>query len=383
MTPHIFHESLTRSKAFQIKANGQVLDVLHHPDGDWTSFECDGPLGIEIQAGASTDKAIIHPLNRGIQSESCNGSTRFTLSGPQFLMVEIPNQPLLFIYAHPPAPKAPVGDHVRLFKAGEVYEAGEIRLQAGEICWIEPGALVRGFIRASNVSGVQIGGYGVLDGSYKSEFTRKRRLIIIEYCQDVKVADILMLSPAIWMLVLAECNGVEVNRVRQIADGYGSDGIDIVGSRHVHITGCCLRNGDDNIAIKSGVTTTEPDGHTHIWNGLVEDVRVSDSIFYNTLGGSAMEIGFELSTDLVHDIRFENIDVLAVHQFGSVFGIHNGDHATVENVTWENIRVEHHYDKLVDFRTLFSRWNKDTERGHIRNITLRNIQVSQNYANMG
>ena len=144
-----------------------------------------------------------------------------------------------------------------------------------------------------------------------------------------------------------------------------------------------MRNGDDNIAIKSGITTTEPDGQTHVWNGIVEDVKVSDSIFYNTLGGSAMEIGFELCTDLVRDIRFENIDVLAVHQFGSVFGIHNGDHATVENVTWENIRVEHHYDKLVDFRTLFSRWNKDTERGHIRNISLRNIQVSQNFANMG
>ncbi len=30
-----------------------------------------------------------------------------------------------------------------------------------------------------------------------------------------------------------------------------SDGIDIAGSRRVRISGCCLHNGDDNIAIKA------------------------------------------------------------------------------------------------------------------------------------
>ena len=55
----------------------------------------------------------------------------------------------------------------------------------------------------------------------------------------------------------------------------------------------------------------------------------------------------------------------------------------IEDVRWENIRVEHHYDKLVDFRTLNSRWNYDTERGHIRNVTLKHIRVNQSIFNSG
>lgn len=96
-----------------------------------------------------------------------------------------------------------------------------------------------------------------------------------------------------------------------------------------------------------------------------------------------MEIGYETSTEHIHNIRFENIDVLGVHGFGSVFGIHNGDRACVKDVTWDHIRVDHHYDKLVDFRVIKSRWNVDTVRGTIRNINLQNIKVCQSLFNEG
>jgi hypothetical protein len=96
-----------------------------------------------------------------------------------------------------------------------------------------------------------------------------------------------------------------------------------------------------------------------------------------------MEIGYETSTDHIRNIRFEDIDVMAVHNFGSVFGIHTGDRALVENITWQDIRVEHHYDKLVDFRIVWSRWNRDEERGTVRNIRLRDIKVSQVPPNVG
>lgn len=382
MLPHTFPSSLTRSNAFQIKANGQDLDVIHHPDGHWTSFECDTAVEIEVSAESGTDKAVIRPLSREIQGETREGSVRFSISGPQYLLLEMPGQPLLFIYAQAPAPAAPTGDKVRRFEAGKVHEAGEIVLRDGETCWIEPGAVVRGYIRASEATGVRIGGYGVLDGSYWIGRKGKNRSILLDRCRDIKIEDILMLGPTGWMIVLGGCEGVEVNRVREIADGNGSDGVDVVGSRHVRITGCCFRNGDDNVVIKSFIAESDA-GLPLPWDGMVEDVRVSGCMLYGTMGGSAMEIGFELRTDMVRDIRFEDIDVMGVHSFGSVFGIHNGDHATVEDVTWENIRVEHHYDKLIDFRTLWSRWNRDAERGYIRNITLRNIRALQNFANPG
>ena len=96
-----------------------------------------------------------------------------------------------------------------------------------------------------------------------------------------------------------------------------------------------------------------------------------------------MEIGYETRTAKISDIIFRNIDVMAVHQFGSVFGIHNGDRALVEKVLWEDIRVDHYYDKLIDFRVLQSRWNFDAERGRIRGITLRRIRVCETPFNSG
>jgi hypothetical protein len=96
-----------------------------------------------------------------------------------------------------------------------------------------------------------------------------------------------------------------------------------------------------------------------------------------------MEIGYETRADRIGDVPFRAIDVMAVHQFGSVFGIHNGDRAGVENITWEDVRVEHHYDKLVDFRILHSRWNRDAQRGHVRGVMLRHIQIDQSPFNEG
>ncbi len=96
-----------------------------------------------------------------------------------------------------------------------------------------------------------------------------------------------------------------------------------------------------------------------------------------------MEIGYETITEHIRNIWFEDIDVLAVHQFGSVFGIHNGDRARVENIVWDNIRIEHHFDTLIDFRVLRSRWNVDAERGSIRNIQIRNVDALQSIHNPG
>jgi len=189
---------------------------------------------------------------------------------------------------------------------------------------------------------------------------------------------IALLGPSSWMVCLGGCKDVSVAGVRQLGVEYGTDGVDVVGCQNVGITGCCLHNGDDNIAIKAVSASAE-----QRWDHPVANIRISRSMFYNTKGGSAMEIGYETRTARIADVVFEDIDVLGVHNHGSVFGIHNGDRAIVENILWENIRVEHHYDKLVDFRNLFSRWNHDQQRGHIRDITLRNIHVHSSIFNPG
>lgn len=390
LSPHIFPPSLSRSSVYRVTANGIPLDVLSHSAADHTSFECAGEVRIRIEVAELTGAVIVRPLRLGIIVPVSEGCASFVVDGPQNLQIEIEGKPLLYIYAMPPAEPAPTGPNVRRFEGGKIHEAGLIVLGEGETCWIEAGAVVHGSIRATRISGVRIGGYGILDGGFWVEHEGSRRkAIVLDHCQHARVETILMVSPCHWMVVLGACEDVVVEGVRQIADDVSSDGIDIAGSRRVRISGCCLHNGDDNIAIKAICNKAGEDERVPVgfpdedWKGMVEDVVVSGCIFYNIHGGSAMEIGYETSTDHIRNIRFEDIDVLAVHQFGAVFGIHNGDRARVENVVWNDIRVEHHFDTLIDIRVLASRWNVDTERGGIENITIRNVKALQSIHNRG
>lgn len=385
---HSFASEAPRSSIFKMKVNGQELDVLHHSVAHFASFECDGPVEIQIETEGQTSNAIVRPLKQGITPVIRNGCVQFTLPGPQYLQIEIEGLPLLYLYALAPAGEPPAGQHVKRFEGGKIHEAGEIVLAECEVCWIDAGAIVRGNIRAVATSGVQIGGYGVLDGSYWVNRGGRRRQIVLDHCRDSRVETVLMIGPTHWMVSLGSCDGITVDGIRQIANDMSSDGVDICGSRNVIVTGCCLHNGDDNVAIKALQNCGRQSGsplaaHPGEWDEPVENILVKDCMFYNVNGGTAMEVGYETQVSRMSNIRFENIDVLAVHNFGSVFGIHNGDRALIEDVVWENIRVEHHYDRLVDFRVSKCRYSKDAQRGQIRNITLRNIKVTQSESNAG
>jgi hypothetical protein len=378
-----------RASGLVLTANGQTLDIRRHKAADYTSFECDGPVELTVTFidTAPSDAITFRPLRHGVRLDPiADGKTRFTLPGPGYYQLEIPGRPVLYLYALAPAAPAPEGPQVRRFAAGQVHEAGTVTLSDGDILWIEPGAVVRGHIVARNATGVRIGGGGLLQGALWPEDSKRCNNVLFAHCKDVLIEDILITAEENWMILLGRCEDVLIQRVRQIGSGHGTDGIDIVGSKNVTINGCCLHNGDDNIVLKAidfSANLSHPGSPGEDFAADVENVRVSDCVLYNTHGGSAMEIGYETRTSRIHDVRFENIDVLAVHEYGSVFGIHNGDRATVEDIHWRNIRVEHHYDKLIDFRVLKSRWNFDAERGRIRDVSLTNIQVFPSIYNAG
>ena len=137
----------------------------------------------------------------------------------------------------------------------------------------------------------------------------------------------------------------------------GSDGIDLVGTSDAVIDGCFLRNNDDNVVIKTwGGRDKYP--RTAEKGPDVRNIKVLNSVIWNMAWGNALEIGFELRADRVGDILFRNCDVIHVER-GATFSIHNGDDATVENVRFEDIRVEDSRHKLIDLAVFFSRYSAD------------------------
>lgn len=370
-----------RSSDFTIWINGEKADALLAEKADFAVFECSGPTDILVVAGSDAAGAQVKPSSAAITPEIEGRTVRFQIDGPRFICVDVPGLKPFFIYANGPESSKPAlaTPGVRSYAAGHIYNVGEIVLKSGETLHIEAGAVVRGFVRATGADKVAIRGRGILDGRYHSYAQGDRvRSVVFERCTNVSVSDIIMIEPTSWMLVIACCRDVHVNGLKQIGSCMSSDGIDIVSSRNVLVENCCLRNDDDNIAVKAG--TFEK---THTWENDVDNVLVRRCVFLNGQPGNVMEIGYELSTDRVNNVVFEDIDVINAHGEGAVFSIHNGDRAVVENIRWENIRIEHYWDKLVDFRVVRSRYNKDLERGLIRNVHLKNIRVVHSFFNPG
>ncbi|MGF1452406.1 MAG: hypothetical protein ACFB21_10080, partial [Opitutales bacterium] len=168
--------------------------------------------------------------------------------------------------------------------------------------------------------------------------------------------------------------GDRVRRLKLAGGVVRSLGFAGVGSSSVVIDDCFLSNNDDCVVIKAFEVGEKNLNQTHVdCREAVEDVSVRRCVFVNGPAGNAMEIGHELSVDHIRNVRFEDIDVVSVHGVGAVFSLHNNDRATVEGVVFENIRVEHCFDKFLDFRISRSRFSTDGERGRIRDVLLRNI----------
>lgn len=370
-----------RSAHFALWVNGEKADALLAEKADFAVFECSGPVDILVVAEADAFGAQVKPLSAAISPEIDGRTVRFQIDGPRFLCLEIPGIKPFFIYANAPEADKPClsAPGVRSYAAGHIYNVGEIVLKTGETLYIEAGAVVRGFVRSNGADRVAIRGRGILDGRFHDYGRGDRvRSVIFDRCTQVSVSDIIMIEPTSWMLVFGCCRGVHVNGLKQIGSCMSSDGIDICGSRDVLVENCCLRNDDDNIAVKAGLFDK-----IYRWSGDVDNVLVRRCVFLNGQPGNVMEIGYELSTERVSNVAFVDIDVINAHGEGAVFSIHNGDRAVVENIRWENIRIEHYWDKLVDFRVVCSRYNRDLERGLIRNVRLKNIRVVQGFFNPG
>jgi len=380
MLPYSWPRSCPRSELFRVRANGAPVPVLHTNPADFVVLPFGGPTDVEVEAAGPIGQVVVRPLSRGVQAQTEGRTARFALSGPAHLSIEIDGLKPLFLFADPPDedPPDPDDPSVHYFRSGQIYEVGELRLQSGETLYIEGGAVVKGCVRATEARDVCLRGHGILDGSYYRRGVDATRTVLFTKCTGAAVRDVTIIQPTSWTVVFELCRQVHVRSVKEIAEGNGSDGIDIVSCRHVLVEGCFLRNGDDCVVVKARAPEDNPG-----WDTDVDDVLVRGCVVANVGGGNALEIGHELRTPSVRNITFRDCDVLCVERHGAVFSIHNSDRATVSDVLYENIRVEHYFTYLIEFKVLHSRWSRDAQRGQVRNVRLKDIRVRQSIHNPG
>jgi hypothetical protein len=377
--PRICHQN----ENFKVRVNDKEIFVYNTSGEPFAAFSGTGILHVEVETRLPNQNIGISPKNLGIVPKFEGNKISFDLPSGTNIALVVESKPILFVYANKLAENvpSPTDQGVYYFKAGQVYEVGELRLKDNETLYIEGGAVVRGCVRATSAKNVRIGGFGVLDGGYYTK-SGSRRTIVFEDCQNSLIEDITIIEPTSWIIVLGISQNITVRNVKEIGSVGSTDGCDIVGSKKIRIENCIFRNGDDCIAIKS-LDLRSHGSATIDFTADVEDVEITGCTFFAFLGGMALEIGHELRTPFIQNIRFTNCDILGVHGYGGVFGIHNADRAVVNEVLFENIRVEHYYNKLIDLKVIKSMWGKDTERGQVRNVTFRNIDITQSIYNPG
>lgn len=371
---------------FQVRIEGIPITVLNAPvdvGRDVVSFaiyRTDGPMEVEVRSlQGDLGSVSLHPLAVGRSAQTEGPVARFGLSAGANLEVRTATGSLYLF--HVPETEPPT-THVRRFAAGHVYDIGVLELADNETLWIEPGALVRGFPRVSRAENVHIGGGGTLMPP-ESGFPEEHRSIIFDGCGTVSLSDITMTEPRAWMAVFGNCEDVLVQNLHQIGSVVSSDGIDLVGCRRATVRGGFLRNNDDCVVIKAvDARPWEPSVKTD-WAQNVADILVEGVTVANDRAGNALEVGHELRVDEVRDITFRDIDILHCHGHGAPFSINNADRATVHRILFEDIRVEHHYDKLINCRVIESRFGRGTERGHVEDVTYRRIRVMRSPSNKG
>lgn len=337
-------------------------------------FDFSGSAEVKVIApGVTIASAVLRPASYGVQPAINGNSVTFTLTKPGKLTLELNGDAhrALHLFADSiEADPAHQGDaNVRYFGPG-VHDAGEMTLGSGQTIYIAGGAVVYGAIRGGGINNATIRGRGILHGGRIARDNGWQNLINIHSgSSNINVNGIILFDSPTWNFNIRQTNGMHVDDVKIIGARPNSDGIDLVGCSNSTIKGCFVRAWDDCLCVKTDNT------------GNSSAIAFSDCTIWTDLAQS-MEIGYETRSDLIEGISFRNIDV--IHAFHKpVMSIHGGDRATVQNISWEDIRVEDAHmnameptdNLLMDLWVGTAVWTQDATRGKIQNVKFKNISV--------
>ncbi len=399
-------DSAIRAVDFQVKVNGQSCIAYLNEVSTIAYFSFEGKIEIEVGSTHDIKWVDIRPKSLGIEPVIKNNKIYFSIAKPCQLSVELNGESTrpLYIFASPLEKNAPsrMDKNTLFFEGGKIHYVNTLKMQSNQTIYIEGGAIVRGVIEADSVNNIRVLGRGILEAG----FVKDKRLMNFYQCENVEIEGIIFLNSATWTLVPHACKNVVISNIKIVSWQFGSDGIDLVASSHVRVKDCFLRSNDDCIVVKC-------------WGGVekyprspqkgadVTDIQVSNTVFWNMAWGNAIDIGFELRCNQISNISFKDCDVIHVDR-GAVFSIHNGDYAMVQDILYEDIRVEDAMHKLIDIAIFLSQYSIDRpsdnaerkrrykqgvwdgvlhvyageegiyekNRGYIKNITFRNISVT-------
>lgn len=353
-------DGFASDKYYQVKVNGVPVPVFDTPIASYAIFDMEGEVKVDVSTMYDVRWVDIRPLRWNLAPEyTSDNSFSFNLKEPADLSLElngrIRQQPL-FIFAGKPETNRPSKSdkNVIWFERGKLYKNVKLELQDNQTVYLEGGAVVQGYIFANGKKNIKICGRGIMDGSLnKNDPGCNNRFINFRDCENVSIEDIALHNGTTWQVALFHCNQVKITDIHIVSESGSDDGMDICLCTNVVVDDVFAHTKDDCIAIKSQGNYPGSDP--------TDNILVKNCVFWNSIWGNAIEIGFELYSEEVKNVRFENIDVIHVED-GATMSIHNAGQAHVHGITFENIRVEDSRQKLFDVAIFYSQWGPDGNR---------------------
>lgn len=295
----------------------------------------------------------------------------------------------LLVFVRPSRTPAPKYENVIHFEKG-VHEIGKLKITTDNtLVYLEEGAFLDGKIEINNCKNVRVMGNGVISERHYSDLPMRICFDVLA-CEDIFIQDIIITESLFWCMRIFGCKNVEIDNVKVISGRQNNDAFDIVGSKNVIVKNCFTRTWDDSLVVKAFDDKDKTSPHvvfegsdtdmTAVFEktGDVENILFKDCVLWNDFA-RPIEIGVSLRTDKVHNVRYENIDIIHSTTGYPLIGAHHGDRAEVYDFTFENIRVEDTPGaQLFDFRITSSGWNFDTKKGCIHDFYFKNISWTEN-----
>jgi len=255
------------------------------------------------------------------------------------------------------------GGTVRL--AGGTFLSGPIVLKSHITLDIESGATLLGtadhsayplmtvfgakgrqsLVSAQDAEDLTITGGGTIDGNGASWWEEARRekdhgvvedvvfrprLVVFDHCRHVLVDHVTIENSPSWQVVPYYSDDVTIRdgRIYAPAHSPNTDGIDPFSSSHVVIDHMTIDDGDDNVAIKSGLPGTSG-------NRPSTDITVTNCVF---LHGHGMSIGSEVAGG-VQNVHVSNVDFRGTDNGVRIKSARDRG-ADISNLWFSNIKME-------------------------------------------
>jgi hypothetical protein len=346
-------------------------DTSYADHTSFASFDMQGTVEITVTCPKSIKSAKLLPSSNGLTPVIAGNRVTFTISKPQQLALEVNGGWVhcLQLFANPMETDVPQPDNPDvIYFAPGIHMVENVKVYSGKTVYLAGGAVIYGRstsdVRGGSVfslmgSNIVLRGRGIIDGSLCPRHTSN---LVAVNGTNILLEGVILRDSSTWTVPIRSSERVSVKNIKLFGVRANSDGIDICDSQKVNVSNCYLRTMDDLVVVK----TNKKGG------GTARDIEVRHCVLWNELA-HALSIGAELREN-VANVHFSDCDV--IHDKGRewLLRVYHCDAADIRDVTFDNIRVEES-KRLISLWIGKAIWSRDEERGHVENITFRNIRA--------